>query len=221
MILDYNLRETKTKQSYTISCSTQFRASAMALAERRGVNVGDIARSILLTLPKEVIERLDDPGEPMAGDREEITLKSGSSPGKTWRRKPRLQVRLPPGYGVRTIRRALGLALALELGTKIVTIETAEEPSTRECLKAARDEVLRLRAIIEALAFSPLRSGVKSCRDALYVLGFSHEDTPDVGAIKARFRMLATIHHPDSRFGDHRRMSQLNEAINCLRNGLS
>ena len=64
-------------------------------------------------------------------------------------------------------------------------------------------------------------SGVKSCRDALYVLGFSHEDTPDVGAIKARFRMLATIHHPDSRFGDHRRMSQLNEAINCLRNGLS
>jgi hypothetical protein len=29
--------------------------------------------------------------------------------------------------------------------------------------------------------------------------------------------MLAAIHHPDSAYGDHRRMSQLNEAIGFLR----
>lgn len=216
-----NSLETKTKQSFAISCSSQFRDSVMALAERRGVNVGDIARSILLTFPAEAIERLDDPGEPMEGDREVIKLKSGSSPGKVWRRKPRLQVRLPPGYGVSTIRRAIGLALALDGGSKMVMIEEGQEPTMRDRLKTAGKEILRLRAIVEALAFSPLQGGVNTCRDALFVLGFSQDDTPDVRVIKARFRMLATIHHPDSGFGDHRRMSQLNAAINCLRNGVS
>ena len=77
-----NSPETKLKLSYAISCSSQFRNSVMALAESRGVNVGDLARSILLTVPADVIERLDDPGEPPADDREAITLKSGRNPGQ-------------------------------------------------------------------------------------------------------------------------------------------
>jgi hypothetical protein len=216
-----NSPETRTKRSYAISCSSQFREAALALAERRGVNVGDLARSILLTVPADVVERLADPGEPKADDRETIVLKSGRNPGKLWRRKPRLQVRLPPGYGAATIRRALGLALALDSGGKALLIEDGRKPRTRDRLKVAEDEISRLSAIVEALAFMPLPDGVKSRHDALYVLGFSHDGAPDQRTIKARYRMLATIHHPDSGFGDHRRMSQLNEAMNRLRNGAS
>ena len=132
-----NSLETKLKLSYAISCSSQFRNSVMALAESRGVNVGDLARSILLTVPADVIERLDDPGEPPADDREAITLKSGRNPGKLWRRKPRLQVRLPPGHNAETIRRALDLALALDGGSKTVAVEDNGKPTTRDRLKAA------------------------------------------------------------------------------------
>ena len=214
-----NSPEIRTKRSYAISCSSQFRKSALALAERRGVNVGDLARSVLLTVPADVIERLADPGEPKPDDRETIVLKTGRNPGKLWRRKPRLQVRLPPGYGAATIRRALGLALALDTGSKALLIEDGRKPRIRDRLKTAEDEVSRLSSIVEALAFMPLPDGVKSHRDALYVLGFSHDGAPDQRTIKARYRMLATIHHPDSGFGDHRRMSQLNEAMNRLRNG--
>ena len=218
MPYDYSL-ERKTKRSYAISCSSQFRKSALALAERRGVNVGDIARSILLTVPADVIERLADPGEPTADDREAIVLKSGRNPGKLWRRKPRLQVRLPPGYDSGKVRRAIGLALALDSGGKAVSIEDRRKPTIRDRLEAAEDEVSRLCMIVEALAFTPLPEGVKSRSDALHVLGFSHDGLPDQQAIKARYRLLASIHHPDSGFGDHRRMSQLNEAMNRLRNG--
>ncbi|CCG40718.1 hypothetical protein PHAMO_210229 [Magnetospirillum molischianum DSM 120] len=42
---------------------------------------------------------------------------------------------------------------------------------------------------------------------------------PDRRMVKAKFRMLATIHHPDSSHGNHLRMSQLNAAIDLLRNG--
>ena len=215
-----NSLETKLKLSYAISCSSQFRNSVMALAESRGVNVGDLARSILLTVPADVIERLDDPGEPPADDREAITLKSGRNPGKLWRRKPRLQVRLPPGHNAETIRRALDLALALDGGSKTVAVEDNGKPTTRDRLKAAEEDVSRLRVIVEALAFTPLSNGVKSRSDALHVLGFSHDRVPEHTAIRARYRMLASIHHPDSGFGDHRRMSQLNEAMNRLRSSV-
>ena len=215
-----NSPETKLKLSYAISCSSQFRNSVMALAESRGVNVGDLARSILLAVPADVIKRLDDPGEPPADDREAITLKSGRNPGKLWRRKPRLQVRLPPGHNAETIRRALGLALALDGGSKTVAIEDNGIPTTGDRLKAAEDEVSRLHAIVEALAFTPLPDGVKSHSDALHVLGFSHDYVPEHTVIRARYRMLASIHHPDSGFGDHRRMSQLNEAMNRLRSSV-
>ena len=192
----------------------------MALAESRGVNVGDLARSILLTVPTDIVERLDDPGEPLADDREAITLKSGRNPGKVWCRKPRLQVRLPRGYNVETIRRALGLALAIDRGSKTVAIEDSGVPTTQDRLKVSEDRVSRMRAIVEALAFTPLPAGIKNRSDALHVLGFSHDHEPEHTAIRARYRMLASIHHPDSGFGDHRRMSQLNEAMNRLRSSV-
>jgi hypothetical protein len=105
-----------TKHSYTVPCSSAFRDQVEALAKRRGVNVGDIARSVLLVLPLPVIAEFADPGEPPAEDRELVVLKSGPAEGRPWRRKPRLQVRMAPGYTIQNVRKALGLALSLEQG---------------------------------------------------------------------------------------------------------
>lgn len=204
------------KLSYAINCSSKFRDSVIALAQRRGINVGDLARSILLAIPAAIINPIPDPGEPSPEDRETIILKSGRNAGKPWSRKPRLQVRLPSGYHVGIIRKALGLALAIDKGETVVTIEDGEKLALQDSLKRKKEENLRLHSIVKALAFAPLPNGVKSRGDALHVLGFPYNAYPNHIDIKARYRMLASIHHPDSGFGDHRRMSQLNEAMNCL-----
>ena len=108
--------ETNRKRSYAIPCTSVFRNAMTALAESRWVNVGDLARSVLLLVPHDVIAKYCDPGEPAPNDREQIVLMSGSSANKPWRQKPRLQVRLPAGLKIPEIRRALRMALAMENG---------------------------------------------------------------------------------------------------------
>lgn len=222
------------KHSYTIPCSTAFRDAVEALAARRRVNVGDVARSVLLVMPPAVIAAFDDPGDPDPGDRETVILKSGPAQGRPWRRKPRLQVRMPPGYEVDFIRRALGLALALESGSMCLKLEdprakppepaappppppSAAHIEASRAAAAAHEEVERLRAIINVLSFDPLPHGISTRDEALHVLGFPPGTRPDRRTIRARFRMLATIHHPDSQHGSHNRMSQLNQAMEFLR----
>jgi len=247
-----------TKHSYTIPCSSAFRDSVEALADRRGVNVGDMARSVLLVIPLSKIGDFPDPGEPPAEDRELVVLKSGPAKGRPWRRKPRLQVRMAPGFQVQEIRRALGLALAIDQGDlhvhlsesvlapAVQPLETQKSvepeiapsrprsdrrsPGRRnsdkreaEALKAlenAKEEIERLRATVSVLAFDPLEDGVNSRSEALHILGFTPGSWPDARSIRSRFRMLATIHHPDSNHGDHLRMSQLNQAMEILRDDL-
>ncbi|CAA7619203.1 conserved hypothetical protein [Candidatus Terasakiella magnetica] len=247
---------TSVKHSYTIPCASAFRDSIDELAARRKVNVGDIARSVLLVMPPETISLFPDPGEPAMDDRETVILKSGPALGRPWRRKPRLQVRMAPGYSVDSIRRALGMALAMERGDLRVRLDDPKapppspppspppappqaetpKPPVREAesypridrrhgsreqaqkLAAVNEEVERLRAIISVLAFEPLPSGVQSRSDALHVLGFPPGSYPDRRTLRAKFRMLATIHHPDSNHGDHHRMSQLNAAMDMLNN---
>lgn len=217
------------KHSYTIACASTFRDAVEALAARRRVNVGDIARSVLLVLPAALINSFPDPGEPGAEDRETVILKSGPAQGRPWRRKPRLQVRMAPGYDVAFIRRALSLALSMAAGRLVLKLEDplAEPepppppppppPENRRAMEAAHEEVERLRAIINVLAFEPLPNGVNTRAEALHVLGFPPDARPDKRTIRARFRMLATIHHPDSHYGSHHRMSQLNQAMEVLR----
>lgn len=214
-----------TKVSYAISCSTAFRDAVTSLAEKRSVNVGDIARSVMLTIPEDVISKARDPGEPKGDDREEVILKSGPSAGKPWRRKPRLQVRLPAGFDPVTIRKALGIALDLERGEMRLNLESADaEPATAKAIALAEkrtsafaEQVSRLKAMISTLSFEPLAHGVRTRDEALYVLGFPPGSSPDGVMIKARYRMLATVHHPDSGVGSHDRMAQLNSAISFLR----
>jgi hypothetical protein len=220
------------KHSYTIPCASAFRDSVEALAARRKVNVGDIARSVLLVMPPDAILAFPDPGDPPDGDRETVVLKSGPSEGRPWRRKPRLQVRMAPGYDALFIRRALGLALAMERGHLALKLEDPNQPEAPpppppppepvpepqvKMDDSFLEELERLRAIVNVLAFEPLPNGVGSHADALHVLGFPPGTRPDKRMVRARFRMLATIHHPDSNYGSHDRMSQLNQAMELLR----
>lgn len=235
------------KHSYTVPCSSAFRDAIDRLAARRKVNVGDIARSVLLVMPGETIAAFADPGEPAPEDRETVILKSGPAKGRPWRRKPRLQVRMAPGYAVDNIRRALGMALSLAEGALRVRLDdpTApppppprQEPQTQpqasaesypkvdrrrgareqsQKLAQAAEEIERLKAIISVMAFEPLPDGVQTREEALHVLGFAPGERPDGRTLRAKFRMMATIHHPDSNHGDHHRMSQLNQAMELLR----
>ena len=211
--------ESNRKRSYAIPCASVFRDAVTALAESRRVNVGDLARSVLLLVPRDVVAKYPDPGEPAPGDREQIVLRSGPSANKPWRRKPRLQVRLPAGFKIPEIRRALGMALAMENGGVALTLEEGKKPKLGDRLRKAETEIDWLRAAVMALAFKPLSNGVRTRADALFVLGFPPNARPDQKAIRARFRMLATVHHPDSGYGNHDRMTQLNEALSALKDG--
>jgi hypothetical protein len=206
-----------SKKSYAIPCTSDFRDRVQALAADRQVNVGDLARSVMLVVPKSAVEEMADPGEPMADDRETVILKSGPGAGKPWRRKPRLQVRLPPGHSVPALRKALNLALAMAAGERNVRVEMNGKPNAEIKLDKVEKEASRLRAIVGALSFKPLPQGVKTRGDALYVLGFPQNAKLGPDIVKSRFRMLASIHHPDSAYGDTRRMSQLNQAMARLR----
>ncbi|MBX9635418.1 MAG: J domain-containing protein [Magnetospirillum sp.] len=219
------------KHSYTIACASAFRDAVEALAARRRVNVGDIARSVLLVMPATLIADFPDPGDPASDDRETVILKSGPAQGRPWRRKPRLQVRMAPDYDVTFIRQALALALAMDRGDFVLRLEDPNakpvapppppppppEPQNNQAMEAATEEVERLKAIISVLAFEPLPHGISTRDEALHVLGFPPGVRPDKRTIRARFRMLATIHHPDSNYGSHNRMSQLNQAMEFLR----
>ncbi len=203
------------KRSYTIPCASGFRDSVLALARRRGVNVADLARSVALMVPAETLAAFPDPGEPEADDRETVVIKSGPSAGRPWQRKPRLQVRMAPGFEVVALRRALGVALAMDRGEAAVLIDAPALGLGGS--GADREEIDRLKAMVTALAFDPLEEGVQNRAEALHVLGFPPGARPDARALRARFRILATIHHPDGETGSHHRMSQLNSAMELLR----
>jgi len=205
------------KSSYTIPCASSFRDAISALAVSLRCNVADVARSILLTVPEEVIRTFPDPGGPPPGDREEMQLKSGPSAGKFWQRKPRLQVRLRSGYDASTVRRALNIALRINNGSLELKLTDPNVLSPESELdQNLSGEVERLKKIISVLAFDPLQGGVSTPDEALHILGFAPRENPDKAAVRARFRTLATIHHPDSHYGSHQRMSQINAAVQLL-----
>ena len=203
----------RSKHSHTVHCSSQFRDEILALARRRNVNAADLARSVLLLLSPEMIGAVPDPGEPPSGDRETVILRSGPSQGRPWRRKPRLQVRLPSGADAKTARQALAVALALDQGSAKLEIRRADETSSA----GLKEEVERLVKIVSDLSSPLLAQGVKTPAEALHVLGFPPDADPDFSEIRSRFRTLAAIHHPDSGTGSHQRMAQLNQAVEVLR----
>lgn len=225
-------KDTLKKQSYTVPCSRQFRDAAIKLAQLKKCNVADLARSVTLMVPLSSIENYPDPGGPARNDRETVILKSGTSEGKPWRRKPRLQVRMASGFAVETIRKALALVLAIEDGQMTIDvrsqqdqIEDSQKKTDQETLLRDADAALRkthedhehLQNLVKSLYFEPLPGGVTTYDQALYVLGFAPESDPDARDVRQRFRRLATVYHPDGKNGCHQRMSQLNAAMELLR----
>ena len=179
------------KVSYTVTCPSLFRDAVLDLAKRKKVNAGDIARSIILAIPFDVIASFADPGEPSIDDREKIVLKSGPAKDRPWARKPRLQVRIPSGgYDVVFIRKALNLALALDRGDFSFTIEDknrirAENVSEKNALvssaklKTIEEELDKMKAAIAMMSFEPLPNGVTCMEEAMYVFGFPPFSHPD------------------------------------------
>jgi len=188
---------------------------------------------MVLLVPPEALSATPDPGDPAKGDRDVVMVKTGPAKGRPWHRKPRLQARLPKGFQSAALRRALALALAMDRGDVNISLggldgasgpQDAWTPDYEDRrqelpLKPAEDdkEIARLGAMIAVLSFAPLADGVKTREDALHVLGLTPKSSPELGVLRARFRMLAAIPHPDSGYGSHERMSQLNSAIELLR----
>jgi len=207
-------------RAYVLPCSSTFRDKVVALAARRGVSAGDLARAVLLLIPKDVLARAVDPGEPTPEDREIVKLKSGPTKGRTLKRKPRLQLRLPSGHSMAELRRALSLALDLAAGEQEIALENDAARQTKAEFDRASDrqsdEINSLRRIIDTIALRPLENGVVLRGEALHVLGFSPSAMPGRASIRSRFRQLARVYHPDAPLGDHVLMSQLNEALERL-----
>ena len=217
-----------SKIACTIPCSSAFRDRVEALAAARGVNAADIARSVMLTVAEANLRRAPDPGGPTSDDREIVRLRTGRSAGREMRRKPRLQLRLPDAAPPADIRKALNIALELAAGNAQLALRLAgdapppppgpgpEERRLAEENRTLRDQIDRLRSIVGVLAQDAPKEGVVSARDALHVLGFAPGANPGKAEIRARFRMLATVHHPDGELGSHERMSLLNQAVETL-----
>lgn len=206
--------------SYIVPCPSAFRDRVSRLALRRGASAADLARAVLLLVGRDQLSRVPDPGEPGPGDREAVELRSGASKGRVLKRKPRIQMRLPPGYADADLRRALALALQMAEGEASLSVITASERKAEAAVEKVREELATenasLRQLVADLATPVLERGITSRSDALFVLGFPPSAVPDPGTVKRRWRRLAMIYHPDSAFGDHERMSQLNLALSKL-----
>ncbi len=216
-IIEIKAMSENHKKAYIINCSSSFRDAVLQLAQIKKVNVGDIARSIMLTMPNDIINSFPDPGEPTREDREKITLKSGDYEGKVWRRKPRLQARLPAGYQPIMLRKALGLALALATKQKNLHLQDVLEEPYIETISKLQKQNTRFFEAIQKLSFQPINGACTTATEAFYIMGLPREPRPTDEVIKKRFRELANIYHPDGILGDHERMSQLNLAFTFLR----
>ncbi len=217
------MAEKQIKQSYTVTCSRAFRDDVLKMAENRGVNAADLARSVALVVSRDAINAFSDPGEPEHTDRETVLLKSGRSKGRPWQRKPRLQIRMAAGYDRVFLRKVLAVALELDRGAAHLHLEAPSHGLEPQAIykKTHREQAQlaaeKLQNMVSVLAFQPLPSGVQTTEDALYVLGFPPRTVPSPVALRTRFRALASVLHPDSGNGSHAHMSQLNSAMDLMR----
>lgn len=217
-------------KSYVVSCSSAFRDAVLALSERKQSTVSDLAAAALNLMNTQEIQSVADPGDAEPGDREAVLLKSGVRKGQTLKRKPRLQLRLRSGLDSATLRRALSVALTIDQGSHrliyhpatTVYVDAADQAPAEELTRSERErDRLRsgneeLRAIIGLLAFEIGPGPVHTVAQARYILGFPPSAILSRETVKARFRLLSRIFHPDKPTGDNQRMGQLIEANRLL-----
>jgi hypothetical protein len=201
---------------YIIPCASAFRDAVLALAEQKSAQPGDLIKAVILTVGSDRIADHPDPGEPAAGDREEVTLQSGAQEGRVLRRKPRLQLRLSGNHDVVFLRKALGVALSLAGRSLVMDLRAGAAPAPEKRIAALEEQVAELRQVLDLVAFPPLASGVSNQGEALYVLGFAPGQRPELAEIRRRFKQLAQALHPDRPWGDKLRMGQLLDARKLL-----
>ncbi|MCH9779743.1 MAG: J domain-containing protein [Alphaproteobacteria bacterium] len=234
---------TQSKRVVIVPCPSWFVADVLATAEQQSCSVAELARSILLVFSDDHIDLQPDPGEPQPGDRDRVVILSGNGGGgasnstsgndsgndsggasnsandkqKVIKRKPRLQLRLSVPAPIPRIRRALNLAVQLHRGAMQVTAESTSTSTAQEKLERTTEQLETANGFIEKMRFEPLGRACHSTNEMRYVLGFPPTEIVSLASCTRRYRTLATVFHPDSPFGDHMRMSELNEAMRFAR----
>lgn len=208
-------RSRPKQRSYSVALASKLRDALVGLALKRGITPSELVRAAALVAP-DGHRDIEDPGEPLPGDRDVTYYPRPLGPPRAVRRKPRLKLRLPDGLDEGTIRRLIALALALDDGDGW-RLRPASELDRMRALEANGQE---LRDMMERLAVMPLKDGVKTARQAAYLMGFLVEYGLDPDVVNARFRALAPIYHPDrGLLADPVRMAQLIAARKLLLDG--
>jgi hypothetical protein len=137
------------KRSYTIPCASSFCDTVSVLAESSKINGNNLARSVLLLVSRDVVAK-----DPYPGTRgpEQVVLKSRPSADKSWRRKPRHQIRLPARLKILEIHRALGMALTTEQGDVALILKEGKKPKLGDDLRKAEGEIDRMTQLNEAFS---------------------------------------------------------------------
>lgn len=202
---------------YTVPCASEFRQRVLALAARRGTTVHGLARGSLALVGAAGHPDVGDPG---GGGPEPVVISCRDGRSRRIQRQSSLRLRLPAGLDAAGIRRLLALALLLEDPAAARLCPAAEIKALGAAQQAAQQAAERLKTALQVLAFRPLRDGVRTPRQASYVLGFLHEFGLDRTVVTSRFRALAPLFHPDTGVvPDGDRMRQLVEARNLLLRG--
>lgn len=175
---------------YRISCEAGFAEAVAALAARRGCDPSDLAVAALLLAP----DKVADPGG-----------------GGAW-----LDLLLPAGYDVATLRRALAAAVALADPERQLAHRT-EIDRMSATVESLGHRNRALSRALERVSFQPLDGKLTEVRDAARLFGFINEWCFDEDRVVRRFRELAPVYHPDTGIVACReRMAQLIEARNLL-----
>lgn len=203
--------------SYVVPCPSAFRRRVLEIAVANRTSPQALVRGVIGLVGTAGHPDIADPGEPRPDEVDLVPVRSAEGVMRTFRRKPVLRMKLQPGLDAPTIRRLLALAVALhEPGRTRIVPSAAIEAARR-----GEERVAMLEQALKLLAFRPFADGVKTPRQAAYVMGFLNEFGLDRDVVAARFRHLAPLFHPDTGLiPDADRLRQLVDARNMLLRGL-
>lgn len=203
--------------SYVVPCPSSFRRRVLEIAIANRTSPQALVRNAIALVGPQGHPDIPDPGEPRSNEVDLVPVRSADGVTRMFRRKPVLRMKLQPGLDAAAIRRLLAVAVALHEPARHRIL-----PATAlDAAKRTEDRVAALEQALKLLAFRPFQDGVKTPRQAAYVMGFLNEYGLDRDVVAARFRHLAPLFHPDTGLvPDGDRLRQLVDARNMLLRGL-
>lgn len=196
-----------------VPCSHAFRRAVRDAAQQRSTTVARLVRAGLLIANGTLRPEVADPG-PGGAETVQVVCRNGQA--RQVRRQAFLHVRLSgtaAELGAAEIRRVLATVLLLgEPGAA-----SLEPASCMAAHRAAAVSARHLLQVVGQLAFQPMPDGVRSVRQAAYVLGLQTGIRLDRVTVASRFRLLAPLFHPDTGvLPDPERLRLLVDARNLL-----